>query len=94
MQMHYIKNNKELAKNMRFLRKCYGFTQQKVAKSMGITRSSYSYYESGRVLPDLYALIKLCEFYDIELADLVTKEGVQKVRIDLDSASNGEKKSR
>ncbi len=61
---------------------------------MGITRSSHSYYESGRVLPDLYALIRLCEFYDIELADLITKEGIRKVRIDLDSANNGEKMPR
>ncbi len=69
---------------MRFLRKCYGFKQREVAENMGITRSSYSYYESGRVLPDLYALIKLCEFYDIEINGLITKEGLMEARIKMD----------
>lgn len=84
MQRHYVKNNKELAEHMRFLRKCYGFSQDVVAKKLNVDRSTYSYYELGRTKPDIQALINLCEFYGIEINDLITKEGLMEARIKMD----------
>jgi len=34
MSKEYIKNKKELAENMKFIRKCLGYTQREVAKKL------------------------------------------------------------
>ena len=84
MCRHYVKNNEELAKNMRFIRECRGFSQKEVAEKLNVKRSTYTYYEVGKTKPDLQALIKLCEIYGIELNDLITKEGLLEARVKMD----------
>ncbi len=84
MQRHYIKNNKELAEHMRFLRKCYGFSQDVVAEKLNVDRSTYSYYELGRTKPNIQALIQLCKICGIEIYDLITREGLMEARIKMD----------
>lgn len=75
MQKHYVKNNKELAEHLRFIRKCHGFSQKEIADKLNVERSTYTYYEIGKTKPDIQAIINLCEFYSIEINDLITKEG-------------------
>ena len=75
MQRNYVKNNKELAEHLRFIRKCRGFSQSVVAEKLNVDHSTYSYYELGKTKPDIQAIINLCEFYGIEINDLITKEG-------------------
>lgn len=41
------------------------FTQQQIADVLGISRSAYCGYETGRRSPDIDALIKLADFYGI-----------------------------
>lgn len=84
MQKHYVKNNKELAEHMRFLRKCRGLSQKEVAEKLNVDRSTYSYYELGKTKPDIQSLINLCKFYGIEINGLITKEGLMEARIKMD----------
>lgn len=64
--MHYSEALKTLRKN-------YGLTQSEVASAIGLERSTYAYYETGRSKPDLEVILKLSSLYDIsveELADI------------------------
>ncbi len=55
----------DLAKMLRTIRLNCGYTQQAVAKNLGMDRSTYSYYEIGKTLPDIIVLKKLAVIFDI-----------------------------
>lgn len=57
-----------LSFNIKYLREKSGWTQQKIAKSLNIDRSTYTYYESGKTLPTIPLLIKLSEFFNVPCA--------------------------
>lgn len=59
---------------IRELRKAAGFTQVTFAEAMGVTQSTVSQWESGRVLPDTAKLPKLAEVLGCSVADLFTKK--------------------
>ena len=48
---------------IRDLREDRDLTQTAVAKILGCTQQTYSRYESGEIIIDIYNLIKLAEFY-------------------------------
>lgn len=50
---------------LRILRTNAGLSQEAVANLLGISRSAYSYYETGKSLPSLAAVRKLAEFYGV-----------------------------
>lgn len=58
-------------KNLKILRKKKGFTQQEVASYLNIGRSSYTKYESGTHIPDVYLLEKIALLYGVTLDELV-----------------------
>ncbi|MDE7159046.1 MAG: helix-turn-helix domain-containing protein [Clostridiales bacterium] len=60
-----------LAKNLKSLRKGFGYTQQFVADSIGIKYSSYHAYEVGRTVPTLQNFVKLAKLYDVSLDELI-----------------------
>lgn len=47
------------------IRKSKGLTQEYVAKEIGITRASLSYYENGERTLDVFVFCKLCNFYEL-----------------------------
>lgn len=49
-------------------------SQQEVADYLEITRQAYSHYEVGRRKPDYETLLKLAEFYEISVLDLLNAE--------------------
>ena len=59
---------------IRELRKAAGFTQERFAEAMGVTQSTVSQWESGRVLPDTAKLPKMAEVLGCSIADLFTTE--------------------
>ena len=59
---------------IRELRKAAGFTQVTFAEAMGVTQSTVSQWESGRVLPDTAKLPKMAEVLGCSVADLFTTE--------------------
>ena len=60
-----------IAGNLKRLREKYHYTQQYVAKEIGITCQSYQAYEWGVNVPTLQNFIKLARLYDVSLDDLL-----------------------
>ena len=52
------------------LRESAGLSQTELAKEIGISRGSISFYENGERVPDIETLRKLCEFFHVS-ADLL-----------------------
>lgn len=67
----YIKNKKELGKNLKRARIYSGISQDAVSKLTNLNRSSISYYESGVNIPNIFILIKLMRIYKINIDDLI-----------------------
>lgn len=61
---------KEVAQNLKIFRKTNGLTQHQVAQVLGIDRSTYAYYESGRTVPGLDSVDKLLKLFKINYSDL------------------------
>lgn len=60
-----------ISKNIKRLRKFYGYKQREVAERLNISRQAYSNYERGARIPDIGTIICLAEFYRISLDCLV-----------------------
>ena len=54
-----------IGKRLRELRLYFGFTQSDIAKELGITRPTYTYYELGSVRVDPLILGKLADIYNV-----------------------------
>jgi len=61
---------------IRALRKERGLTQQQLADHLGIERSTYAYYESGRTKLNIDVVVKLAQFYQIRYAVFLGPEPV------------------
>ena len=48
-----------------------GLTQEEAAKAIGTNRLMLVYYESGKIIPDRKALLRLCELYRIQPEEMV-----------------------
>lgn len=56
---------KALGAVLRNLRLANGYTQDQLAHQLGVSRSAYTYYESGKTSPDLLKLRFLAGLYQI-----------------------------
>lgn len=54
-----------LQKTLRNVRLACGFSQNEVAEVLKVSRSTYTYYEKGKIIPDVQALRILAELYGI-----------------------------
>lgn len=52
-------------------RKKKGWTQQKVAIDLNITREALSYYENGKREPDFQMLIKMSSYFNVSIDYLI-----------------------
>ena len=59
--------NTYLKENIKLLRKRRKRSQEEVAKSLNITRSAYNSYENGVAEPGIGLLLRLSEFFQINL---------------------------
>ena len=62
---------KKIAKNIYFLRKLRGLTQEKLAEGLDITRSRIGSYEEGRSDPGIEVLILLSNFFKLPIDALI-----------------------
>ncbi len=79
--LKYIQSKKDLAENLKFIREYRKLSQQKVADILYVDRSTYTYYEVAKTEPDIFTIIKLAEIFNVELIDLVTKNGAINARV-------------
>ncbi len=70
-------------KNIKKLRESLGLTQMQLAKYLNVTRSAYSYYESGKIFPSIQSLIKLSKIFGVScdyiLNEKVSSENLQRI---------------
>lgn len=57
------------------LRKNRGLTQEQLAEKMYVSNRTVSRWETGSNMPDIQILIKLAEFYDVELIEILMEKG-------------------
>lgn len=53
------------------LRQSHDLTQKQLCESLNIGRSTYSYYETGRRIPDVETLLLIARYYHVSLNELV-----------------------
>lgn len=61
----------KIGETLRELRVHCGMTQEAISQQLNMSRQVYSYYESGRRLPDLDTACRLAQFHHITLDQLV-----------------------
>lgn len=61
-----------LSENIRYLRSQLGYSQQKVANDLIITRGRYAKYEDGATEPPIEILLKLSRYYQVSIDMLVS----------------------
>lgn len=62
------------AKNLAHLRKKHGMTQREVANLLGVSKATSCKYENGNVEPTVAQLIKLADFFQVTLDQLVKQD--------------------
>ena len=65
-----------LAVKLRQFRLKAGFTQQNIAEILNISRSAYTYYETGKTSPDAATLNRIARIYDISIEDFFLDQPV------------------
>lgn len=59
-----------LPKNLKFLRKSHGLSQQRLAETLGLKRSNIASYESGLVEPRPVNFLKLAAYFGVDPSSL------------------------
>ena len=60
--------------NLQKLRKAKNLKQQELADALGISLRAYRYYESGEREPQVSLLVRMADFFDLPLDELVGRE--------------------
>lgn len=68
-----------LRDNLLMLRNIHGFSQEKIAEKIGISRQAYAKWESGATVPDIEKCVLLAGVYGTSLDALVKEETVEGV---------------
>lgn len=63
-----------LSRNMKFLRNMHGISQDELAATIHLARSTYSAYETGNKVPDLQTIDALAALYNIGFDSLVNHD--------------------
>ena len=60
-----------IAEQLKKKRKELGLSQEYVADKVGLSRRALAYYEAGERIPNAEVLFLLCDFYAIDIKNLV-----------------------
>ncbi len=66
----------EFAERLKALRLEWELTQEKLADVLGTTQRKISYWESGKIEPDLCSLWKLADFFDVSVDYLIGRKEI------------------
>ena len=61
-----------LGESLKAIRKRFNMTQDEVAVFLGVSRSGYTYYETGKSEPSIDTLKKLATIYDITVDEILS----------------------
>ena len=65
---------KHFPKNIYYLRKLLGLTQEEVANAILVTRTTYVGYEKGDAYPGMMSLVRMAAFFNVLLDDMIFTE--------------------
>ena len=74
MKQFFFEEPNFLGDRMRVIRLDHGLKQSEVAQALHVSRSTYSYYETGASRPDPLVLAKLANFYDLSINAFFSEE--------------------
>ncbi len=74
-EFQYIHNNQDLTSNLRKFRNNIAMSQKQVASILDIERSTYTYYEHGKTLPNIFTLLKISKIFKVHIFYLLAKDG-------------------
>lgn len=60
--------------NLRFLRQKKDLTQKDLSVSLGVAHATINHWERGKTRPTFEHLVKISEFYGIDMNNLVEKD--------------------
>ena len=63
----------KIGEALKIQRETVGISQSALAKATGISQPKLSYYESGKHMPPIDDCMKLADFYEITLDELVAR---------------------
>lgn len=69
------KNSNSVGAKLRECRLNCSFSQQQVAKAIGVERSTYTCYENGRFQPKVETIMELAKIFRVNFLDLLPSEG-------------------
>ena len=69
----------KLAKKLFELRKEKGWSQEKLAEQINVSRQSISKWESGQVLPEIEKIIEISKIFQVTTDYLLLDESIEKV---------------
>lgn len=70
-----------IVKNIKYLRKKHGYTQETFAQALGINRPSVGAYEEGRADPRLNTLACMAELFNVTVDELINEDLTNNKRI-------------
>ena len=71
IDMEYNKLAKvKFSENLKSFRKAAGFTQQQFADALGMQRSTYAYYETGKSEPNIENTILIARLFSVTVDEL------------------------
>jgi AbrB family looped-hinge helix DNA binding protein len=68
-----------LKENLIMLRNIYGYSQERIAEKIGISRQAYAKWETGATIPDIEKCLSLAEVYGTTIDSLVRTEPLEGV---------------
>lgn len=63
----------KLGKKLKEMRETAGYSQQRLASLLGVTRSTYTYYELGKTMPNIFTLHMIAEIFEVALEDFLAE---------------------
>lgn len=67
-----------IAETLRKLRLAAGYSQQNVADVLNVNRSTYTYYETGKTMPDIVSLYKIARMFGVPIDVFFYEEKLSK----------------
>lgn len=80
---------KNLAENIRALRKSKGYTLKKLSDIIGVGEMTVSNYENGLREPNIDRLIKLADIFEVNIDTLIRGRILDKTDFDCSENANG-----
>lgn len=67
----YEEVKKDIANNIKYIRKVFCYTQKRLAKEIGVSPTLISNFEDGTLIPSLMNIIKICRLFGVSIDQII-----------------------